>query len=80
MAVLDTVVAAAESVLYRTRRWLLTRRLALLKYRRRELHEIVERELAAIDYEEHVTNAALREMQSSRMNARADEYIARIRP
>mgnify|MGYP001017860048 CR=1 FL=1 len=69
MAVLEGIKSAASASAYWVKRWVLKRRLKLLRYRREELLDLVERELKAIEYEEHVTNVALRELQSRKLQS-----------
>jgi hypothetical protein len=59
---------------YYLSRWWLSRQIALCHYRREELHAIMRRELAHIDYAEGRANVRLRELQSARMN----ERLARV--
>ncbi len=61
---------------YIVTRWWLKRQIALCHYRREELHAIVRRELAMIDYEEGLANARLRELQSRRLSARLGRVAA----
>lgn len=55
---------------YALARWWLKRQIALCHYRREELHAIVRRELAMIDYEEGLANARLRELQHRQLSER----------
>ncbi len=57
-----------DSIIYWVRLRILKRRLALCAYRRREMERIYEHEILAIEYEEHVTNAALRQLKSDRLH------------
>lgn len=62
-----------EALKYALARWWLKRQITLCHYRREELHRIIRRELAMIEYEEGIANARLRELQSRQLNARLGE-------
>lgn len=62
-----------QEIKYAIARWWLKRAIALCHYRREELHRIIRRELAMIDFEEGEANARLRELQSERLTSRLGE-------
>lgn len=61
---------------YAVLRWWLKRQIALVHYRREELRQIIQREMQLLDYEEHLHNARLRELQHRELNARLGEVRA----